>query len=620
MPQVSLTDYRATQEAAERQKRMAAALREQSTSPIQVQSYNGIQAPIPWAEVLAKALAGYGANRKERKADEALAEGRAKARTEAMGYLKALGQETPQDRFIAPPNFQPEQPGIIDRLKQAGQSFMPQQAPPPQQVSAPQMPPPQGAPMSAPQQPMPQGPEALPQMSDMRQIPAELQNRARSPEEQQQMLMDATMSGNPYLESIAPKMYDRNEERADKLEGRRGELQDAIILANMKPEERTAMQKDYDFATQGGYRGDFMSFLRENRMPPFISASPGENVYSTQGLAGGGGSPANFDAAYSQILKQEGGVNPDGTFRISKSGAVGPSQMLPQTGPEAAKMAGLPWDERRFRNDADYNIALGKAYYASRVQARRGDFAAAALDYHTGMGNAEAGKIGPAGQKYVSDFQAAFSGAQQPLLRGAPKAGYRPATPEEKAQYGVGADVPAQMGPEGQFQVVSGTSFYNKRAPSAVQSGYVANRKSISQIDAAIAAIKANPNAFGLKNTFGDQVNQRLDPGGVGPRAAVANIGSMVIHDRSGAAVTMSEQPRLLPFVPRVTDTPEAAIKKLQLLKEQYSATNAEIDTVFSEDAGYIPMAGPSQSAPPGAVSPRKPGETVSQYLARTGG
>jgi len=204
MPQVSLTDYRATQEAAERQKRLAAALREQSTSPIQVQSSGGIQAPIPWTEVLARALSGYAANRKEAKADEAIAAGRAKARTEAMDFVKGLKQETPQDRFIAPPNFQPEQTGFIDRLKQAGQSFMPQQAPPPQQMSAPQMPPPMAP---AQPMPMPQGPEAAPQMSDMRQIPAELQNRARSPEEQQQMLMDATMSGNPYLESIAPKMY-----------------------------------------------------------------------------------------------------------------------------------------------------------------------------------------------------------------------------------------------------------------------------------------------------------------------------------------------------------------------------------------------------------------------------
>lgn len=211
MPQISLTDFKATQEAAERQKRMAAALREQATSPIQIQSYNGIQAPIPWTEVLAKALAGYAAGRKERKADEAIAEGRAKARREAMDFVRGLKQETPQDRFIAPPNFQPEQPGFIDRLKQAGQQFMPQQ---PQPMAAPQAPPPQmqppaGAPMT-PAQPMatPQGSEAMSlDASQLRQIPAELQNRARSPEEQQQMLMDAAMSGNPYLESIAPKMY-----------------------------------------------------------------------------------------------------------------------------------------------------------------------------------------------------------------------------------------------------------------------------------------------------------------------------------------------------------------------------------------------------------------------------
>jgi hypothetical protein len=208
MPNISLTDFKATQEAAERQKRLAAALREQSTSPIQVQSYNGIQAPIPVTEVLAKALAAYAANRKEKKAEEALATGRAKARTEAMDFVRGLKQETPQDRFIAPPNFQPEQPGFIDRLKQAGQSFMPQQAPQPAPPPQPMVAPPQGAPMAPAQpMPMPQGPEALPQMSDMRQIPAELQNRARSPEEQQQMLMDAAMSGNPYLESIAPKMY-----------------------------------------------------------------------------------------------------------------------------------------------------------------------------------------------------------------------------------------------------------------------------------------------------------------------------------------------------------------------------------------------------------------------------
>lgn len=251
MPNISLTDFKATQEAAERQKRLAAALREQSTSPIQVQSYNGIQAPIPWTEVLARALSGYAANRKEKKAEKALATGRAKARTEAMDFVRGLKQETPQDRFIAPPNFQPEQPGFIDRLKQAGQSFMPQQAPQQAPPPQPMVAPPQGAPM-APAQPMPMPQPAQPEgpysgyngpgpmdVSELRQIPAELQNRARSPEEQQQMLLDAAMSGNPYLEKLAPSMYEDIESKADAAAERQREIQ--TILSLNIPDDRKQM-------------------------------------------------------------------------------------------------------------------------------------------------------------------------------------------------------------------------------------------------------------------------------------------------------------------------------------------------------------------------------------------
>lgn len=241
MPQISLTDFKATQEAAERRQRLAAALREQATSPIQIQSYNGIQAPIPVTEVLVKALQGYLGGRQEKKAAEALAEGRATARREAMDFVKGLKQETPQDRFIAPPNFQPEQPGFIDRLKQAGQQFMPQQ---PQPVAAPQQPmvaPPTGAPM-VPAQPMamPQGSEAMSlDASQLRQIPAELQSRARSPEEQQQMLMDAAMSGNPYLESIAPQMYADVQSKAKEAEKRQRQIE--IIRSLDIPEDRKEM-------------------------------------------------------------------------------------------------------------------------------------------------------------------------------------------------------------------------------------------------------------------------------------------------------------------------------------------------------------------------------------------
>lgn len=128
------------------------------------------------------------------------------------------------------------------------------------------------------------------------------------------------------------------------------------------------------------------------------------------GYAGGGmvafasGGPLTGEEAWGRIKRIEGGLGPKGEMRVSSAGAVGPSQLMPATAPEAAKLAGLPWDEKRYRTDPEYNEALGKAYYLSRVAARKGDYNKAALDYHSGMGNVDKGKIGPAGRDYARKF------------------------------------------------------------------------------------------------------------------------------------------------------------------------------------------------------------------------
>src|ERR1700683_4528312 len=44
-------------------------------------------------------------------------------------------------------------------------------------------------------------------------------------------------------------------------------------------------------------------------------------------------------------------LNPDGQPLRSPAGAIGYSQVMPGTGPEAAKLAGLPWDEERLKTD-----------------------------------------------------------------------------------------------------------------------------------------------------------------------------------------------------------------------------------------------------------------------------
>ncbi len=76
----------------------------------------------------------------------------------------------------------------------------------------------------------------------------------------------------------------------------------------------------------------------------------------------------------------------DGTPLTSAKGAIGAAQVMPTTAPEAAKLAGLPWDENRYRNDEAYNLALGKAYFQKQLQDNGGDLAKAYAAYNAGPG------------------------------------------------------------------------------------------------------------------------------------------------------------------------------------------------------------------------------------------
>lgn len=98
----------------------------------------------------------------------------------------------------------------------------------------------------------------------------------------------------------------------------------------------------------------------------------------------------HFDTQWSAIKGNEHGVGAHGEFLTSPKGAVGPAQVMPGTAPYAAKLAGLPWDEQRYRTDHAYNEALGRAYYAEQLQTF-GDPAMAAAAYNAGPGNAAKG-------------------------------------------------------------------------------------------------------------------------------------------------------------------------------------------------------------------------------------
>lgn len=71
---------------------------------------------------------------------------------------------------------------------------------------------------------------------------------------------------------------------------------------------------------------------------------------------------------------------------VSSAGAVGINQVMPETGPEAAKLAGLPWDKKRLYSDAKYNAALGEAYMKQQLKNYNGDVAKALAAYNAGPG------------------------------------------------------------------------------------------------------------------------------------------------------------------------------------------------------------------------------------------
>lgn len=73
---------------------------------------------------------------------------------------------------------------------------------------------------------------------------------------------------------------------------------------------------------------------------------------------------------------------------VSPKGATGVAQIMPSTGPEAAKLADLEWDPVAFKEDPVYNRALGRAYM--REQHRRfGNIPTALAAYNAGPGRTQ---------------------------------------------------------------------------------------------------------------------------------------------------------------------------------------------------------------------------------------
>ncbi len=136
---------------------------------------------------------------------------------------------------------------------------------------------------------------------------------------------------------------------------------------------------------------------------------------------------------------ESGGRQTDEAGRplTSSAGAVGAAQVMEGTGPEAAKLAGLPWDRDRWMYDREYNLALGRAYFNEQMrQFGNPELAAAAynagpgavrsaMDRATALGGSYLDYLPAETQNYVAKFSG--SSPDQPQSTGGLGAAQAPA-------------------------------------------------------------------------------------------------------------------------------------------------------------------------------------------------
>ena len=92
------------------------------------------------------------------------------------------------------------------------------------------------------------------------------------------------------------------------------------------------------------------------------------------------------DALWRAQIGQESGGNQfgdNGQPLTSPKGATGIAQVMPGTAPEAAQLAGVPFDPQRYKTDPAYNEMLGRAYMGAQMQ-KFGDPVKALAAYNAG--------------------------------------------------------------------------------------------------------------------------------------------------------------------------------------------------------------------------------------------
>jgi hypothetical protein len=134
-----------------------------------------------------------------------------------------------------------------------------------------------------------------------------------------------------------------------------------------------------------------------------------------------------------------------------------------------------------------------------------------------------------------------------------------------------------------------------KAIPASANTAIMTNLQNLNRAQQALALVKGgqvgsavgDQSATGVKGYLPNGLLNRIDGAGVDTRAAIADLGSLVIHDRSGAAVTAAESPRLMPFIPLATDDRATVEKKLKRFVEVYQQETEAYAQTYAKEQGY---------------------------------
>lgn len=148
------------------------------------------------------------------------------------------------------------------------------------------------------------------------------------------------------------------------------------------------------------------------------------------------------------------------------------------------------------------------------------------------------------------------------------------------------------VGPDGQPVRPKSTE---RALPTSAAQKLMENQQNLRRAEQALSLIigadpSGDKNATGWKGYLPDFALQRLDPQGVQTRAAVQDLGSMIIHDRSGAAVSAAEFPRLRQFIPLNTDDAETVKTKLGRFAKEFKAISDETADFYRSSGYRVPV------------------------------